>query len=105
MIGMELWDNQLNRKGVPWCIVPSDGEFQIQVEWTSGNFPTNPGQASMQILVGGVETCYNVAPGGGVQNGAFDIDQQGFVLRPEGGVLTTSSFYVDEFASFRTLAP
>lgn len=103
IIGMEVWDNQLNRKGVPWCIVPSDGPFEVQIEFTAGNVP-NPGSARLQIFEGGVETCNHIAAGG-IQNGAFNINFQTLLTRAEGGLNTPSVIYIDEFSSFRTLAP
>lgn len=100
-IACESWDNQLNRVGVPRCLVSEDGPFEVQVEWTAGCAPTK-GIIRIKTFESGVEACSQEAE---VQNCALNITHMTMETLPEGGVLTSSTLYVDEFSSFRTLAP
>ena len=100
-IGCESWDNQLNRVGIPRCLIPADGPFEMQIEWTAGCAPTR-GIFRLTTFENGSQTCQETVE---VQNCALNITHQTFETLPEGGLLTSSTVYIDEFASFRTLAP
>ena len=100
-IGCESWNNQLNRVGLNRCLVPADGPFEVQVEWTAGCNP-NQGIFRLTTFENGVQTCQNQAL---VQNCVMNITHFSFDTLPEGGLLSSSVVYIDEFESFRTLSP
>lgn len=100
-VACELWDNQLNRAGVPRCLVPADGPFEVELQYTSGCAPTR-GQFILKTFESGVETCSQMIE---VQNCAHNITHHTFETLPEANVLSPSTVYIDEFSSFRTLAP
>ena len=73
----------------------------MQIEWTAGCNP-NQGIFRLAIFESGVETCSSSAL---VQNCVMNITHFSFDTLPEGGMDTASTVYIDEFSSFRTLAP
>lgn len=98
---MSVWDNANNPKGILGCLIPSSGPIQVEFEWTAGNVPT-PGDLVYRVFDGGVEICEE-SVAGGIQNGFITANFQSFQTRPEGGVQSNTSLYIDEFESFRTL--
>lgn len=100
-IGAGALDNIKNWVGIPRCPVPHDRPFELQFEWRAGCFP-NKGDFVMTVFVDGAQTCQNSVK---VENCWWNVQRFNFVTWVEGGIENASPVYIDEYQSFRTLAP
>lgn len=99
------FDNQCNRRGtLPACLIGNtSADVDVQVQWQQrqGGATDN---FSLQTFEGGVMTC-DVSET--VQNTAISITDSILLTLPDAAspVTVDTTIFVDEFESFRTLAP
>ena len=98
------FDNQCNRRSpLPGCIISDlSADVDVQIQWEAGN--GLPNNFSVQMFENGIETCNSATT---VQNGFLRITDQALLTLPDAAtpVQNDHTVFVDNFESFRTLAP
>lgn len=98
------FDNQCSRRSpLPGCIISdTSADVEVQIQWQAINNTAD--NFSVQLFEGGSEVCSSAVQ---VQNGNTRITHQAFTTIPDAAtpVLNDHTVHVDNFESYRTLAP